>query len=287
MRKYRKLILIGFILCSVTACGSKKENAEKELGSVAINKMSEDRFGTFKYSYSVDKDGNTYTVDTDESFTVSNDEGSIKIAMTDSTSGKTVDISLISTGEDDLYQATMSNDGTFRFVPSSLEWIITVAEGDDQHYQKVISDTISRSDVNDTDVSFGADYINIPEELIPNVVKEAEDEGINYYYADKDSDISVVLLPIPDVEGKFNGTHAFVWLLDGNEPGDVAILYFDGSYGTREASVIGERRNYTEEVFISENRIDDFEKDEEHPITEDSIKEIMQGYIEESEAENE
>ena len=287
LKEYIIAILVS--LLAFSGCNRQQNEDEPDYGSVTIETSNEDRIGYFKYLKSIDKDGNENTDSLDEGFTVSEDGDLLKLTMEDTASDQAVEVELVREESDNDYKLLTSNEGSFRFDPYNLWWVMTADDGTTYYYEKAVEEYVERSDLMEADVVVGDSYLEIGDDTIDKIIEKAEEEGINYQYVDSASDISVVMLPIPTVDGDFNGTHLMVWLVDGTEPGDIASLYFDGTYGAREVSIIGYRRNYIETMTVLKDRIDDFKKNEDKPVTRELLKSIVDKYksLAESEEVNE
>ena len=287
LKKYTIAVLALFLAFS--GCNRQQKEDEPDYGSVTVETSNEDRIGYFKYLKSIDKDGNESTDSLDEGFTVSEDGDLLKLTMEDTASDQAVEVELVREESDNDYKLLTSNEGSFKFDPDNLWWVMTADDGTTYYYEKAVEEYVERSDLMEADVVVGDSYLEIGDDTIDKIIEKAKEEGINYQYVDSASDVSVVMLPIPTVDGDFNGTHLMVWLVDGTEPGDIASLYFDGSYGAREVSIIGYRRNYIETMTVLKDRIDDFKKDKNKPVTRELLKSIVDKYksLAESEEVNE
>lgn len=172
------------------------------------------------------------------------------------------------------------SDGTsFTFDPIAGECIVQPKESEEKwRYRKGMSETAGREAIINNDISAGQGGLDIAKELIPGIVRKAREEGTDCIYKNSNGD-SLLIIPIPSADREFSGTHLMIWSDKDYGYGDIALVYFDGEYGERQAEVLGYRRSYSLFTDIQPDSIDDYQKTTVR-ITEKTVREMIEAYRE-------
>ena len=188
----------------------------------------------------------------------------------------------------DRYRNTyiLSNGTTFEFSPDSEECTVQIPGNEEKWlYKKGIARTAARGDVINDKISAGQGQLEIAEELVPGILRRAKEEGTDCVYRDNDGN-EILMLPVPSEDRQFRGTHILIWNDKDYGYGDIAIVYFDGEYGERQADVLGYRRTYGMFVDIQPDAIDGYKKTGEE-ITLSMANSVLEAYREATEEETE
>lgn len=280
------LYMAAAVLCAVGLSGCQNDTPappSAEYGEVQTE-ISVDydtsRFIGYYIFQEVLSDKDTYSELNKDAFSIEQADGINLALLVKPEAGSVTQKELILACVDKTNNSYILSDGTIFLFDTATEDCIVQPKGSDEkwRYRKGIPNTAGRMDIVTEKISAGQGSLDIAEELIPGILQEAREEGTDHTYKNSEGD-RLLIIPIPSADRKFTGTHLMIWSDKDYGYGDIALVYFDGEYGERQADVLGYRRSYSIFTDIQADSIDDY-RITDTKITEDTVQEMLEAYKE-------